>query len=148
MSDQKNNNFSNYASIPEDAVKLYSPFKFGEEKKAVLEALRILMKERSLNYGIRLIDDHNDQLNKIKINNFSIKILTSGIYSDEVNIKKNQIYGKHSPTQLFLLAQIDDEYDYVFFKGVLTADEFSELVPEKFDDDNLCSRKVFSKPRC
>ena len=142
MSDQKNNNFSDYASIPEDAVKLHSPFKFGEEKKAVLEALRILMKERSLNYGIRLIDDHNDQLSKIKINNFSIKILTSGIYSDEVNIKKNQIYGKHSPTQLFLLAQIDDEYDYVFFKGVLTADEFSELVPEKFDDDNLCSLNV------
>ena len=39
----------------------------------------------------------NDHLKISRINNFSIKILTTGIYADEVNIKKNEIdYGKHS----------------------------------------------------
>ena len=37
---------------------------------------------------------------------------------------------------------VPDKNDYVFFKGVLTAKEFSELVPKKIDKDSLFSLEV------
>ena len=130
-----NKNKSDYASIPEEAILLDKSVKFGEERKAVLEALRLSIKERKLNYGIGPLTDLGNPLKNIRINNFSIKIITTGIYADEVEIKPNEIEYKHCPPQLILLAQIDDEYDYVFFKGVLTAEEFSKLVPQRINND-------------
>ena len=137
-----NKNKSDYASIPEEAILLDKSVKFGEERKAVLEALRLSIKERKLNYGIGPISDLGNPLKNIRINNFSIKIITTGIYADEVEIKPNEIEYKHFPPQLILLAQIDDEYDYVFFKGVLTAEEFSKLVPQKINKDDYFSLEV------
>ena len=130
-----NKNKSDYASIPEEAILLDKSVKFGEERKAVLEALRLSIKERKLNYGIGPLTDLGNPSKNIRINNFSIKIITTGIYADEVEIKLNEIEYKHFPPQLILLAQIDDEYDYVFFKGVLTAEEFSKLVPQRINND-------------
>ena len=141
MSDN-NKNSSDYSLIPEEAILLDKPIKFGEERKAVLDALRISITERKLNYGIGPLTDLENPLKNIRINNFSIKIITTGIYADEVEIKPNEIELGHFPPQLILLAQIDDEYDYVFFKGVLTAKEFSELVPKKIDKDSFFSLEV------
>ena len=140
MSD--NNNSSYYSSIPEEAILLDNPIKFGEERKAVLDALKISIKERKINYRIGPITNLENPLKNIRINNFSIKIITTGIYADEIDIKLNEIEYRHFPPQLILLAQIDDEYDYVFFKGVLTAEEFSELVPKKIDKDSYFSLEV------
>ena len=141
MSDN-NKNSSDYSLIPEEAILLDKPIKFGEERKVVLDALRISIKERKLNYGIGPITDLGNPLKNIRINNFSIKIITTGIYADEVEIKPYEIEYKHFSTQLILLAQIDDEYDYVFFKGVLTAEEFSKLVPQKINKDDYFSLEV------
>ena len=141
MSDN-NKNSSDYSLIPEEAILLDKPIKFGEERKAVLDALRISIKERKLNYDIGPLTNLGNPLKNIRINNFSIKIITTGIYADEVEIKPYEIEYKHFSTQLILLAQIDDEYDYVFFKGVLTAEEFSKLVPKKIDKDSFFSLEV------
>ena len=47
-----NKNSSDYSLIPEEAILLDKPIKFGEERKASLDALRISIKERKLNFGI------------------------------------------------------------------------------------------------
>jgi len=137
-----NKKISDYDSIPEEAILLDKSIKFGEERKAVLEALRLSIKERKLNFGIGPLTDIGNPLKNIRINNFSIKLITTGIYADEVEIKPHEIELGHFPPQLILLAQIDDEYDYVFFKGVLTAEEFSELIPKKVDKNDLYSLEV------
>ena len=85
MSDNDKNS-SDYSLIPEEAILLDKPIKFGEERKVVLDALRISIKERKLNYGIGPITDLGNPLKNIRINNFSIKIITTGIYADEVEI--------------------------------------------------------------
>ena len=144
MSDN-NKNSSDYSLIPEEAILLDKPIKFGEERKAVLDALSISIKERKLNFGIGPLTHLRNPLKNIRINNFSIKIITTGIYADEVEIKPNEIEYKHSPPQLILLAQIDDEYDYVFFKGVLTAEEFSKLVPQRINNDYFSLEVDFFK---
>ena len=141
MSDN-NKNSSDYSSIPEEAILLDKSIQFGKERKSVLDALKISIKKRKLNYGFGPLSDLENPLKNIRINNFSIKIITTGIYADEVELKLNEIEYNHFPPQLILLAQIDDEYDYVFFKGVLTAEEFSELVPKKIDKDSYFSLEV------
>ena len=57
-----NKNSSDYSLIPEEAILLDKPIKFGEERKVVLDALRISIKERKLNYGIGPITDLGNPL--------------------------------------------------------------------------------------
>ena len=128
--------------IEEEAILLDNPIKPGKERNSVVEALRISLKERNLNFGIDPITNLHNERKNLVINNFSIKIITAGVYADEIEINLSSFEYDQNPPHLILLALIDDEYDYIFFKGVLTADEFKKLISRKFQKDDRYSLKI------
>ena len=75
----------NYSQISEEAILLEKSIQFGNETLNTIEAIKIALKERNLNY---IISVENSDKNLISINNFLIKLIFTGIYADEVEIKK------------------------------------------------------------
>ena len=96
-----------------------------------------------------------EDLQKYGLNKFDIQIVTTGLISDEiiVSIKNAKKVGKGP--QLILAAQIEEDSNIVFFKGVLTSSEFLKIIDstkdKKFtvnaDMMNLlgCSKENFYK---
>ena len=67
---------------------------------------------------------------KYFFNNFSVYIVSSGIMSDEVSLNLKILSGKNSP-QLVLLAHIDEENEFIWFRGILTNNDLSNLSNKK-----------------
>ena len=131
----------NYSQISEEAILLEKSIQFGNETLNTIEAIKIALKERNLNY---IISVENSDKNLISINNFLIKLIFTGIYADEVEIKKRDFKIDKSNPHFVLLVQIDDDYDYVFIRGLLTKEQFQKLIPRELYFKDSFNTKIES----
>ena len=135
MTEENNNlNFDTYR-IPEDAVFL-DLNKDIDQKKPVIEALKKISDERKIDLNISQSKGFLKSTNKYFFNNFSVCIVSSGIMSDEVSINLKIFSGKNSP-QIVLLAHIDEENEFIWFRGILTNNDLSNLSKKKTTDHKL-----------
>ena len=106
-------------------------------KQLAYAALQRLMNEQNLKFSSPLIDRLKNDLQIIKINNFSIQVVTTGFDSENISIPLEYWTKRRNAPQLILAAQVDDENNIVLFKGVLTNSEIHSLIPNSaFEDDN------------
>ncbi len=141
MNEEINKIEYNYSQISEEAILLEKSIQFGNETLNTIEAIKIALKERNLNY---IISVENSDKNLISINNFLIKLIFTGIYADEVEINKRDFKIDKSNPHFVLLVQIDDDYDYVFIKGLLTNEQFQKLIPSELNFKDSFNTKIES----
>ena len=127
------NNFNNPLEvfpIPDEAIILDDQLNISPKKMVIL-AMKKLIKERNIDLNIGPELDLYNPLRSTILNKFDIQIVTTGLISDEiiVSIKNAKIEGKGP--QLVLAAQIDEDSNIVFFKGVLTSSEFLKIIDNK-----------------
>ena len=135
MTEENNNlNFDTYR-IPEDAVFLDLNNDI-DQKKPVIEALKKISDERKIDLNISQSKGFLKSTNKYFFNNFSVCIVSSGIMSDEVSINLKIFSGKNSP-QIVLLAHIDEENEFIWFRGILTNNDLVNLSNKKTTDHKL-----------
>ena len=125
-----NNNPLEVFPIPDEAIILDDQLIISPKKMVIL-AMKKLIKENNLDLNIGPELDLYNPLRSIILNKFDIQIVTTGLISDEiiVSIKNAKIDGKGP--QLVLAAQIDEDSNIVFFKGVLTSSEFLKIIDNK-----------------
>ena len=135
MTKENNNlNFDTYR-IPENAVFLDLD-KDIDQKQSVINALKKVLKERKININISQARDFLKATNKYFFNDFSVYIVSSGIMSDEVSLNLKILSGKNSP-QIVLLAHIDEENEFIWFRWILTNNDLSNLSNKKTTDHKL-----------
>ena len=128
------NNFDNNPlevfPIPDEAIILDEQLNISPKKMVIL-AIKKLIKENNLDLNIGPELDLYNPLRSIILNKFDIQIVTTGLISDEiiVSIKNAKKVGKGP--QLILAAQIEEDSNIVFFKGVLTSSEFLKIIDSK-----------------
>ena len=130
------NNFDNLEgiSIPEEAIILDCPNGLTSTKLA-LKALNYAFKERFLKIKI---NENNLYKNKnIDINGFSICLLETGFFSDEIKIDLLKQLKINKKPQLFLASRIDYENNVVLFEGVLKAEKVNEILKNNSLFNNL-----------
>ena len=115
------------APIPPGAIYLDEKDDFKNLNEIINKALLIAFRERNLKYKIskpnRIFSKHS-----FMINSFNTEIITTDIYSDQININLDSWKALKKKPQLILLAKIDEEYSYVHFSGVLTSEEFEKYL--------------------
>ena len=135
MTKENNNlNFDTYR-VPENAVFLDLD-KDIDQKQSVINALKKVFEERKIDINISQARDFLKATNKYFFNDFSVFIVSSGIMSDEVSLNLKILSGKNSP-QLILLAHIDEENEFIWFRGILTNKDLSNLSNKKTTDHQL-----------
>ena len=124
-------------SLPEETILLHSNESFSSKFEAVIFALKKVIQERNLNIAIpSQKQDRNHQV--LFINDFSIQLVISSFLSSDVMIRKKIWEENKNSPQLVLAAQIDDDQDLVYFKGVLTGKEFVSLAQKaSFSEENI-----------
>ena len=121
------NNFDNLEgiSIPEEAIILDCPNGLTSTQLA-LKALNFAFKERFIKIKI---NEKNLYKNKnIDINGFSICLLETGFFSDEIKIDLLKQLKINKKPQLFLASRIDYENNVVLFEGVLKAEKVNQIL--------------------
>ena len=135
MTEENNNlNFDTYR-IPENAV-FFDLDKDIDQKKSVINALKKVSDERKIDINISQSRNFLKATNKYFFNNFSVYIASSGIMSDEVSLNLKILSGKNSP-QIVLLAHIDEENQFIWFRGILTNNDLLNLSNKKMTDHKL-----------
>ena len=135
MTKENNNlNFDTYR-IPENAVFLDLD-KDIDQKQSVINALKKVLEERKIDITISQARDFLKATNKYFFNDFSVYIVSSGIMSDEVSLNLKILSGKNSP-QIVLLSHIDEENEFIWFRGILTNNDLSNLSNKKTTDHQL-----------
>jgi len=116
--------------IPEEAIILDEKINLSG-RQIVIKALEKTIKERNLDFKLGPVLNLNDPSRTIILNKFDIQITTSSLISDETtfSLKNSKIEGKGP--QLILAAQVEEDSKIVFFKGVLTSNEFKEIIDKK-----------------
>ena len=141
------NNFKNDALefflIPDEAIILDDQLNISPKKMVIL-ALKKLIKENNLDLNIGPELDLYNPLRSIILNKFDIQIVTTGLISDEiiVSIKNAKKVGKGP--QLILAAQIEEDSNIVFFKGVLTSSEFLKIIDNKQSNNDEIALSIDS----
>ncbi len=135
MTKENNNLHFDTYRIPENAVFLDLD-KDIDQKQSVINALKKVLEERKININISQARDFLKATNKYFLNDFSVYIVSSGIMSDEVSLNLKILSGKNSP-QLVLLAHIDEENEFIWFRGILTNNDLSNLSNKKTTDHKL-----------
>ena len=125
-------------SIPEDTIFLDSESLY-EPIKLAINGLKKTIKERNLDWHLKNKSEKN---NLIIINGFTIQILFTGFTSDEIEIPLKYWFRKKGNPQILLAAKIDDENNVVYFQGILTAKEFTELVKNRINDENIINLPI------
>jgi hypothetical protein len=125
-----NNNPLEVFPIPDEAIILDDQLIISPKKMVIL-AMKKLIEENNLDLNIGPELDLYNPLRSIILNKFDIQIVTTGLISDEiiVSIKNAKKVGKGP--QLILAAQIEEDSNIVFFKGVLTSSEFLKIIDNK-----------------
>ena len=135
MTKENNNlNFDTYR-IPENAVFLDLD-KNIDQKQSVIDALKKVSDERKIDLNISQSRSFLKSNNKYFFNGFSVYVVSSGIMSDEVFLNLKILSGKNSP-QIVLLAHIDEENEFIWFRGILTNNDLSNLSNKKTTNQKL-----------
>ncbi|MFL2879703.1 MAG: hypothetical protein ACJZ8C_00055 [Prochlorococcus marinus subsp. pastoris] len=122
--------------IPENAVFLETENNNIDQKKSIINALKKVSDERKIDLRISQSRSFLKSTNKYFFNDFSVYIVCSGIISDEVSLNLKILSGNNSP-QIVLLAHIDEENEFIWFRGILTNNDLSNLSNKKTTDHKL-----------
>ena len=116
--------------IPEEAIILNEKLNISV-REMIIKALEKTIKEKNLNLRLGPKLDLNNPSRSIILNQFDIQIISSKFIADEakVPLKNSKIEGKGP--QLLLAAQVEEDSKIVYFKGVLTSEEFKEIIDKK-----------------
>ena len=133
--DNSNLNSDTYR-IPENALFLEIENNNIDQKKSIIKALKKVSDERKIDLRISQSRSFLKSTNKYFFNDFSVYIVCSGIISDEVSLNLKILSGNNSP-QIVLLAHIDEENEFIWFRGILTNNDLSNLSNKKTIDDKL-----------
>ncbi len=127
--------------IPEGAIVLESINTLSLQGLTIA-ALQQVLKERNLDLplGPELDLQNPDRL--INLNQFAIQIVVCGFIADEITIPLNHWYQIGAAPQLILAAQVDEENNVVFFRGVLTGQEFEALISQRLDNQEEINLSV------
>ena len=138
-----NNNPLEVFPIPDEAIILDDQLIISPKKMVIL-AMKKLIEENNLDLNIGPELDLYNPLRSIILNKFDIQIVTTGLISDEiiVSIKNAKKVGKGP--QLILAAQIDEDSNIVFFKGVLTSSEFLKIIDNKQSNNDEIALSIDS----
>ena len=124
---EENNNLSNELidafPIPEGSIILENEKILNLSQLAIL-AIKKVINERGINLKLKNKKNFTDQDCILEINNFSIQIVFTGISSDSLVVPLKRWYKINDAPQIILAANIDEENNIVFFKGIITAKEF------------------------
>ena len=116
--------------IPEDAVILKSK-KILDSSQLALLGIKEIIKQRGINLKVKKKRDLTELDCVFEINNFSIQVVFAGFSSDQIIIPLKRWYKINNAPQIILAANIDEESNIVFFKGIMTAKEFINLYLKK-----------------
>ena len=116
--------------IPEEAIFLDEKLNLSV-RQIIIKALEKTIKERNLDFKLGPVLNLNDPSSSIILNKFDIQITSSSLISDEtiVSLKNSKRLGKGP--QLILAAQVEEDSNIVYFKGVLTSNELEEIIDKK-----------------
>ena len=116
--------------IPHEAISLDEKINLSV-RQIVIKALEKAIKERNLDFKLGPVLNLNDPSSSIILNKFDIQITSSSLISDEtiVSLKNSKRLGKGP--QLILAAQVEEDSNIVYFKGVLTSNELEEIIDKK-----------------
>ena len=125
-----NNEIMDAFIIPEEAVILDNKKIFDLSQIALL-AIKQVINERGINLKIKKKRNISDLDCIFEINNFSIQVVYAGINSDQISVPLNRWYEINDAPQIILAANIDEENNIVYFKGIMTAKEFINIFLER-----------------
>ena len=133
MTKNKSNDSFDIFPLSQEAVFVESE-EILTHKELIVKALEKVLKDRDLDLPLGPQLDLYNPDRTIILNKFEIQIVSSGILSDEVKIRKDFWKSKIRSPQIILAALIDDDTNIVYFKGMLTGSELKNLV--KNDNSN------------
>lgn len=99
-----------------------------DEWNLIKEALQISIKqsESDIKFNFKEIISRSGKF--LKINNFIIQIVSCSHFDNQINIPISQWLKNGKTPQIVLAAEVDNENNIVYFPGVLTGNEFRELL--------------------
>ena len=127
MTKNKSNDSFDIFPLPQEAVFVESE-EILTHKELIVKALEKVLKDRDLDLPLGPQLDLYNPDRTVILNKFEVQIVSSGILSDEVQIRKDFWKLKIRSPQLVLAALIDDDSNIVYFKGMLTGSELKNLV--------------------
>ncbi|WP_413678107.1 hypothetical protein [Prochlorococcus sp. MIT 0916] len=126
---QKNESLIDAIPIPEESILLDFDKCVGEAELAYL-AIQTLADKYKLKVSISPIDKLRKDFRIININNFLVQVVITGFDSETISIPLEPWTERRIAPQITLAAQIDDENNIVFIRGVLTNPEIKHLIPK------------------
>ena len=127
MTKNKSNDSFDIFPLSQEAVFVESE-EILTHKELIVKALEKVLKDRDLDLPLGPQLDLYNPDRTIILNKFEVQIVSSGILSDEVKIRKDFWKSKIRSPQIILAALIDDDTNIVYFKGMLTGSELKNLV--------------------
>ena len=127
MTKNKSNDSFDIFPLPQEAVFVESE-EILTHKELIVKALEKVLKDRDLDLPLGPQLDLYNPNRTVILNKFEVQIVSSGILSDEVQIRKDFWKLKIRSPQLVLAALIDDDSNIVYFKGMLTGSELKNIV--------------------
>ncbi len=127
--------------IPEGAVFIDSG-KGLSLRELAISALQKTINDRQLSLPLGPVLDLNNPKRLLILNQFSIQVVTAGFTTDEISIPLAHWYRAGAAPQILLAAQIDEENNVVSFPGVLTGEEFKQLVSDQLNNQKEVSISV------
>ena len=122
--------------IPEEAIYFDSNNTLYDKKQKFIEAIKKASKKRNISLKISSSRNFLKSNENVQINDFSVLISESGISSDQVSINLKK-WDYENPPQLIVLAHIDEENEFIWFRGILTNSDLSNLSNKKTNDHKL-----------
>ena len=132
IEENKNNNNEIFDAlpIPEDAVIL-KPKKVLDLSQLALLGIKEMIRQRGINLKVKKKRDVTELDCILEINNFYIQVIFAGFSSDQIIVPLERWYKINNAPQIILAANIDEESNIVFFKGIMTAKEFINIYLKK-----------------
>ena len=116
--------------IPNDAIYINSKKNLNPRDK-IISALKKYLKDKNLDLPLGPKLDLNNPLRSIILNKFDIQIVYTSLISDVIQIPLKNSKIKNKGQQLFLAAQLEEDLDVNYFKGVLKSSEFEKIEIKK-----------------
>lgn len=116
--------------IPNDAIYINSKKNLNPRDK-IISALKKYLKDKNLDLPLGPKLDLNNPQRSIILNKFDIQIVYTSLISDVIQIPLKNSKIKNKGPQLFLAAQLEEDLNVIYFKGVLKSSEFEKIVSKK-----------------
>ena len=116
--------------IPEDSIYLDDKLDLSS-RELTIKSLKQIIKDKNLNIPLGPKLDLDNPERSILLNKFDIQVISTSLISEEITVPLKNTRIKNKGPQIFLAVQVEEELNIVYFKGILTSEEFQEIVKSK-----------------